>query len=735
MKQFESLYIDGKLVNIGSADITLEWKSVMLSNISKLKTNHSYTIKLPMTANNRKVFGAAEDAPHDAHLLANGGTVVMGRRLSARYYCNGIDLLGAASAFLIGTDKDCYRVVLTWGSLSVMERIIKEDRTLPNIFDNAETQPTTIYWEQWQSEIISDALGKNVLHIPYSKLKSGDISQAYAPYTGELPSFKVTWIIDRIFRKYGVNYDFTKNYNGVTKTEELLDSLYCPMVSLNDSKYVQNYNHAKFYLSQVSSQDAYTELRGTQPFFLERVAALYPEGQQTPVIGWCGTQMGMKYRVKVHVRIFVNVYDLMNGEAWVQSNVKLAIVNGSGENASQVASFDPTSSRCIGIQWPDWMSVINVFEVLFDYDEWMECDEGDTPGGDYWKELTYDKALIERQKRVLRITQPSARLSVAGESFAFWDLSSTIDPNWQNWVEICPVLTTGKVWNSAYDAITTVDEKTPLYLEPNFPDIKPIDFLKAIFYLIGAFPVVVGDTLKLTLYSELVDNVSRALDWSRFVIDDDDVPDQIDFELTEWAQKNWMRYKDDDEDSPKFSGYFTIEDDYLTDSADIFTLPFQGCDSKGGVRVPIFEPGKVLRQVATPAAYATTVEEVDGYVFKESKPCILHSITVTLPEIEYNGTVIPARDMTTFDAASLSFADPNSIVRQRYNVFAELLRHPYVVNINMEIDDFTLSTLDLGVPVFLRQYGSYFGIISIKRKSEGLCDVKLLKIPNTLITE
>ena len=74
-------------------------------------------------------------------------------------------------------------------------------------------------------------------------------------------------------------------------------------------------------------------------------------------------------------------------------------------------------------------------------------------------------------------------------------------------------------------------------------------------------------------------------------------------------------------------------------------------------------------------------------------------------------------------------------MRQRYNVFAELLRHPYVVNINMEIDDFTLSTLDLGIPVFLRQYGGYFGIISIKRKSEGLCDVKLLKIPNTLITE
>ena len=466
MKQFEALYIDGQLVNIGSSDITLEWKSVMLSNISKLKTNHSYTIKLPMTANNRRVFSAAEDAAHDAYVLANNQRTAIGRRMSARYYCNGIDLLGAASAFLIGTDKDYYKVVLTWGSLALLQDVINEERNLPEIFDNEETRPTQIYWEKWQNEIISESLGRNVLNLPYIKAKNGDINSSSTPYTGVLPSFKVTWIIDRIFRKYGVNYDFNKTYteNGqqVVKTEAMLDSLYCPMVTLNDSKYVQSYNHTKWYIDQSAKSDTYTELRSSSPLFLERVATVYPEGAVTPALGWCGTHMGLKYKLKVHVRVFVDVYDYMNAEAWVQSNVKLAVVNGSGENASQITTLDPTSSRCIGIQWPDWMNVINVYEVMFDYDEWVEVDSNETPGGDYWKELPYDKALIERQKRVLRITQPSARLSVANESFAFWDLTSTIDQNWQNWVDICPILTTGKVWNDAYGAITTVDEKTPL---------------------------------------------------------------------------------------------------------------------------------------------------------------------------------------------------------------------------------------------------------------------------------
>ena len=70
----------------------------------------------------------------------------------------------------------------------------------------------------------------------------------------------------------------------------------------------------------------------------------------------------------------------------------------------------------------------------------------------------------------------------------------------------------------------------------------------------------------------------------------------------------------------------------------------------------------------------------------------------------------------------------------RYKIFAELLKHPYVLTGTFELDEYTLSELDMSVPVYLRQYGSYFGIMSIKRKSDGRCTIKLLRIPDTLIT-
>ena len=72
MKQFEMLYIDGQSVNIGDTSISLEWNSVMLSNISKMKCSHSYTIKLPMTSTNRQILESPESAEHNAYVFSHG---------------------------------------------------------------------------------------------------------------------------------------------------------------------------------------------------------------------------------------------------------------------------------------------------------------------------------------------------------------------------------------------------------------------------------------------------------------------------------------------------------------------------------------------------------------------------------------------------------------------------------------------------------------------------------------
>lgn len=768
MKQFETLYIDGQLVNIGTSDIVLEWKSVMLSNISRLKASHSYTIKLPMTANNRKVFESAEDAAHNSYMFASGRNTRIGRRMSARYFCNGIDLIGDANAYLIGTESNYYKVVLTWGSLSVMQDIIDEARTLPEVFGGPEDNPTTILWERWANWKISDELGENVVCLAYD---SGIIGDEMMGYTYYLPSFKVTWLMDKIFRKYGVAYDLSRRYvDSVTGeesvlTEKLLDSLYIPMTTWRDSEYVQNQCRNTWHLTRTQGGEEHTLLYGDYAASMSRVYWQIPSGGTSPVYGWIGVFQKMKYRVHVHVRVFVDRQESGMTESEMVSNIKLAIVNGNTkESASKLLSLTATSIVKLPLSLIDLG--VGLYVVTYEYvDEWVEIGVNDTPADDSWKgthegQDTWDDIIEIRQGR--RVWIDGWEKAYLGNEQEFLSKVSelrgygyTIDiPEYDNYIEIIPEITTPMPWHEQYNGLyQNGEEKSPLYLEPNFPDIKPIDFLKGVFYLIGAYPVIVNNTLKLTLYRDLVDNVHKAADWTSFVVEEG-LPLQIEFELTDWGQRNWLRYKDDNEDNPLFSDFFYIDDDYLQDSTDIFTLPFEGSKTRNSMAlVPIYEPGKVLNYLKNPSSNWTFADEIDGYVLKECQPRIGVRISLGKTLSEILGTdvfwlqtssdsgqttqftdlplVSMLRDSLIF--SPINFKEKNSEVWQRYVVFSEMLRHPYVVTLSMDVDDFTLGSLDMSIPVFLRQFNSYFGIISIKRKSDGLSTVKLLKIPNKLI--
>ena len=739
MKQYEALYIDGQLVNIGTSDITLEWKSVMLSNISKLKVNHSYTIKLPMTANNRRVFEMAEDAPRDAYVFANGVKTPIGRRMSARYYCNGVDVLGNANAYLLGTDKSYYRVVLTWGTLSALQTVIEEERTLPEVFTESG-YPTTLYYQQWKTSRISASLGENVMCLRY---KTGVIGDAFYGYLYYLPSFKVTWLLDKIFKKYGIKYDLTRPDG---KVDSLLDSLYCPMVSMNDS--VKYQESAKFkWVFEASATEygsEYTQLESFSHPFSDRVMWFTRVQSPHNVRLFAGYYLNMAYKVRTHIRVFFAVNRIEKSEAEISSDVKLAIVNGNGkDDASKLLSLTATY---ISAEWEDRKnSNQKYYEVRYEYDEWQEADGNDTPGNDEWEgwhmgDYKWEDVIEERQGR---------RVWIDGFDRARFGTESDIDlintktgqrvSSYSNWCEFIPIVTEVQPYQEGTEWFEYVNN-TPsyLYLEPNFPDMKPIDFLKGIFYIVGAYPVITDETLKLVLYKDLIDNVSKALDWSDYIIGDDALPDNIKFVLDDWNQRNWLRWKDDDEDNPKFSWFFEIDDPYLKQEDDVFTLPFKGCDTKDGMAVvPIYETGKVVNYIKFKneilwfknASYA---REIAGWVFKEQKPTVgIRKSAYNLSYDQLSG-VDGALDYLSFE--ELSFQTSNGLMSTRYKVFAELLRHPYMITAVFDIDEITLGALDMSIPIYLRQYASYFGITSIKRKSDGKCTVELLRIPNTLIT-
>lgn len=754
MKQYESLYINGQLVNIGTSDITLEWKSVMFSNISKLKVNHSYTIKLPMTANNRKVFTMAESAQYNSvalrgtsSTLVNGNTLI-GKRLSARYYCNGVDLLGDANAYLIGTDGEFYKVVLTWGTLSSLQSVIDEDRNLPDIFNALEKESTAVLFTQSTTSRLSNALGDDVLCLRYD---SGIIGDAYYNYLYYFPSIKVTYILKWIFGQYNIDYDFYQTYieNGVQiqKLDSLLDSLYCPIVTANDSQYIQNICKFQwsFHAPYTKYGDGYTLLVSKDYSSNSRCNYCHFD-DYSQVFAFVGKYENMKYKIKTHIRCFIDVDRIDMNEAEVFANVKLCVVNGnwnSKDSLSKKLSLVPTY---ISSEWVERSnSDKRYFEVRFEYtDEYEETDSSDSTGNDEWKNDAFTSTICyQRQQRMLiidgydRAIIGKEQVGKNGENVYWLNFRSEktgLNPiDYNNYVEIIPVMTEFHPYIEPSGFFETA-YPSYIYIEPNFPDMKPIDFLKAVFYIIGAYPVIVDGKLKLSFFNDIVSNYKNAYDWSDCVIGTLEPPSGIDFVLDDWSKKNWFWWKNDDEDNPKFSNCFEIEDPYLNDEDDVFTLPFEGSETSRGIsKVPIYESGKVINILKYKGIFGALglkkFEEVDGFVFKGCKSRIgIRKPSNTVQDVD---DIDSGLETLTFE--ELSFRTDNGLMESRYKVFVEMLRHPYVLTCTMDIDEMTLGSLNMSIPVYLRQLASYFAISSIKRKSDGKCSVELLKIPNTLL--
>lgn len=100
----EELIIDGQHVDLAGTSFTLDLVSGMFADLGKINLCHSYTVILPATERNRRIL---DDPGNPAHL--SGKTR---RYLSARYYLNGIDILGPAQACVQNTTEEGFEIFL-----------------------------------------------------------------------------------------------------------------------------------------------------------------------------------------------------------------------------------------------------------------------------------------------------------------------------------------------------------------------------------------------------------------------------------------------------------------------------------------------------------------------------------------------------------------------------------------------------------------------------------------------
>ena len=72
--------------------ITLNFKSNIFGDLSKITCSYSYTFKLPLTANNRRILDNAEDIRSNSRMIR--------RRLKCEFTQDGIPLFSNANLYM-----------------------------------------------------------------------------------------------------------------------------------------------------------------------------------------------------------------------------------------------------------------------------------------------------------------------------------------------------------------------------------------------------------------------------------------------------------------------------------------------------------------------------------------------------------------------------------------------------------------------------------------------------------
>lgn len=222
-------------------------------------------------------------------------------------------------------------------------------------------------------------------------------------------------------------------------------------------------------------------------------------------------------------------------------------------------------------------------------------------------------------------------------------------------------------------------------LMASMPEIKIVDFVKAMCYMGGVFPLLQGDTVVFLLISDLIDNIASAADWSGRILD----TSAISFEYGDFAQKNWFRFKENDLAKVSYDVSLDISNKTLEKERDVVTLPFLTPQEKKGVPyIPLYSYNDDDELEFNNIS--------DAYIFRQY----------------------------LYELRLLKWSD----LIGSYDAMKKVIDTATVVEATVRLSPVELKAVRMDIPVYIAKYGCFFGIIEIKTKENDVCEVKLLKL-------
>ena len=625
----EGLYINGEAVDLKpDAATTLNYKSNLLGDISKITSSNSQTIQCPKTTRNRKIFDNPGAPAYVSDKRYN--------RYSARLVRNGIEVVRVGYAVLLSS-SETYEIALYWGVMANFQAWVDKAAKL-----NELTGTEALTW------------GANITATSLSQMKSA--GYGYAKYDCGVsntslanihPSVTAWWVLNRIATQAGFTFEIPD------KHKLALRGIAIPCLSRNAS---------------AASNQA------------EATVSTYPFLQNSN--GFWGYSIAGNNGTDKH-----GVFD-------PDDNTKIRKVDGA---TKVIISIIDKSGSQLGM-------------TLY------SNDSGAFPSRVYVRATQYNDN-SETTTQIAVSIGSSAVSSSTGmyayqKTYYFADINEELLWGRYDYLRLFPHNGSGRIVGSRLGntkLTITEDFESIIYpstypIPQNLPEISQIDYIKAICGMLGIFAVpdpANVNNLKFVSLDTLQENKVQACDWSdKLARSNDDEPKTTEYKINDYCRNNYFRYKEDDTVSTNADGNLKIDSEILDAEKTVITLPFAPSDGSTIRHYELNDDGTAVDAVQVKDRIMRLISDGSGLA------------------------------MLTFDGL-----DFTTLLSKYYSTLSRLLNGVITIAEQVMLDEYDLKSLDYSIPFYLRQYGKFYGIVSIQSTANKACEVKAIQLPETVIEQ
>lgn len=518
----QQLYINGEILDMEEGTkVTLNYKSNLLGELSKITASNSQTVKVPKTLRNRRLLDDPTAPAYDSTFRY--------KRHKCSYVQNGIELVNGYAVLLDSSDD--YEIALYWSVMSQFQEWLDKDLSL-----NELSSKLTVPWSEGveltlYSQFIKEGYGYAFYNNGVVKMAE-DGSLMDNSLVTIFPSVTAAWLLSEISSDAGITFEFP---DGMM---EVLNRVAIPCVDVKAGE--EAWDAAAFAgvaevfnLSGGSTQSTMCTLNAM--LITNDPRGIFKERRKKYIYGW------VYYDEIDHWEVVKTCY--------------YAVFNTFNAEHVRVHYADSTPYRY----------TVPVPKL------YMRCLDED---GKELKTITFEAKQFNDATQGFYFDVDEL-VDVEDVDTFYFELDGV--PAGAKTFSIAKALKL----TAEYDELEYGrDEMYPIV--PNLPDIEQVKFIQSLCEMFGMFAVGDPDDLKKIRFVSLdilQDRKALAADWSKKLIyDKEREPEEVGFSIGDYAKRNLFKYKEDDDVPVNGDGEIVLDNETLEPEKEVVELPFSASD-------------------------------------------------------------------------------------------------------------------------------------------------------------